>query len=149
MKWIKKFNPATKKFWLYLTAGLMWSGVGIMLCRLAIGWLGVEDFFSVMRYATAGTLMALLIYFFGFSKFAGKNIDRIKAIDQERICLFAFQEWTSYPLVVFMIMLGIFLRNSSFLPKTLLASTYIGIGGSLFLSSFLYFRNVYYEVRAR
>jgi hypothetical protein len=149
MNWIRSLKPVTKKLWLYFTAGLMWAVVGVMLCKLAVGWLKYEGAIWGMRFAVAGVLIALVVWFFGFSKLAGQNINRIKSIEQEKICLFAFQEWTSYPLVIFMIMLGIFLRNSTFMPKSLLASLYIGIGGSLFLSSFLYFGNVWIEVREK
>ena len=81
-------------------------------------------------------------YFFGFSKVARKNIARINALRGSVSAFFAFQRWTSYPLVAFMIFLGIFLRLYSSIPKPLLAILYIGIGGGLFLSSLLYYRQV-------
>ena len=62
---------------------------------------------------------------------------------QERVCLFAFQKWTSYPLVLVMIAMGIYLRHYSPIPKPYLAILYIGLGLSLFISSLLYYRQAF------
>ena len=139
---LHKLNPAVKKPWLQLTAGLMWSGVGILLVSFAARWLKNLTALTVGEITLAGLILASAIYFFGFSKVARKNIARINALLQERVCLFAFQRWTSYPLIAFMIFLGIFLRLYSSIPKPLLAILYIGIGGGLFFSSLLYYRQV-------
>jgi len=132
-------KPGTPKNWLYLTAGLMWSGVGIWLCNLAFGWLAPRKPVLFLSMGAVGVMLALTIYRFGFSAFAKRNIARIKALNSQRPCIFAFQSWTSYPLVAFMISLGIFLRKFSPIPKPYLAAMYIGIGGSLFLASFYYY----------
>ena len=87
-------------------------------------------------------LLAGLIYFFGFSKLAVKNIRRIGLYAREKVCLFAFQEWKSYPLVAFMVALGIYLRVYSPIPKPALAVLYFGLGGGLFFSSLHYFVHV-------
>ena len=62
---------------------------------------------------------------------------------EEKPCLFAFQEWHSYPLVIFMIALGITLRKFTPIPKPLLGILYIGIGGGLGLSSFHYYWQIF------
>ena len=107
----------------------MWSGVGLMLCNLAYGWLRPVAFPQVLWMTLAGALLASAIYYFGFSKLAKKNIRRITAMAGDKVCIFAFQEWTSYPLVVVMIGLGLSLRNLLPIPKPYLAVLYIGIGG--------------------
>jgi hypothetical protein len=76
----------------------------------------------------------------GFSLLAKKNIQRIQRLP-DKTCVFAFQEWTSYPLIAVMITMGILLRHSS-IPKTLLAPMYIGIGGGLIIASLHYYRTV-------
>jgi hypothetical protein len=138
---LKRF-PAVRKIWLHLLAGVMWSGVGIMLISLAARWLGLVVFYQTILLILAGMALAGGIFFFGFSKMALKNVRRIEAYMNERVCLFAFQKWTSYPLVLFMVSLGIYLRVYSPIPKPLLAILYIGIGGSLFLASLHYFTQV-------
>ena len=107
------------------TTGLMW-----MRCSLGQTWDG----------KTCKDMAA--IYTWGFSKLAKKNIRRIGAYTDEKICLFAFQKWSSYPLVAFMMGLGIYLRHYSSLPKSLLAILYLGIGSALFASGLLYFAHI-------
>ena len=125
----------------------MWSGVGIMLFAFAANWLGAVRSWTVSLLILTGLLLAAGIYFFGFSKLASSNIQRILNIPKERVCLFAFQKWTSYPLVLVMIAMGIYLRIYSPIPKPYLAILYIGLGASLFVSSFHYFYQVFYTAR--
>lgn len=139
---ISRIKPSVEKRWLYLIAGIIWSAVGLMLCRLAYGWLTPLSWEKSFALASGGILLAVTIYLFGFSKFARFNIQRIGSYQNEKVCIFAFQRWTSYPLVVVMISLGIFLRQYSPIPKPYLAVLYIGIGGSLFLASLLYYKHM-------
>ena len=133
------WTPAVHKRWLHALAGVMWSGVGLFLMSLAYGWLLPVHWEYAILLALAGILLAVAIYWFGFSKLAGSNSRRISDYKKRKVCIFAFQKWSSYPLVAFMIGLGITLRRYSPIPKPLLAVMYIGIGGSLFLASFHYY----------
>ncbi len=146
---LSKFKPAVRKIWLKLSAGLVWLVVGVMLIRFASLWLKPVVFFTMLLQVTAGLLLAIGIYFYGFSKLAKKNIKRINALKGEKVCLFAFQGWTSYPLVLFMIFLGIYLRTYSPFPKSLLAILYLGIGGSLLSASLHYFANIVEALRTK
>lgn len=139
---LQRLKPEVNKAWLFAVAGLMWSAAGVMLIRLAYGWLRSAVNSPIFLLASLGVLLAMATYRFGFSKFADKNIQRIHELAGDQACIFAFQEWTSYPLVVFMISLGIVLRRYSPIPKPLLAVAYLGIGGSLFLASFHYYRQL-------
>jgi hypothetical protein len=139
---LRKFKPGVRKNWLQLTAGLVWLGVGLMLIRIASRWLKPVDLSTGLLLGSAGLLLAAGVYFFGFSKLARKNINRICALRSEKACLFAFQSWTSYPLVAFMISLGIYMRVYSPFPKPLLAILYLGIGGGLFFASLHYFAHI-------
>ena len=91
----KKWKPGAAKKWLYSSAGLMWSAVGVMLCYLAFGWLKPIPIDRWILLTLGGVLLAVIIYAFGFSKLADKNIQRISNLTGDKICLFAFQEWTS------------------------------------------------------
>jgi hypothetical protein len=84
------WTPAKKKIWLHLTAGIMWSGVGVMLVVFAATWFGLVHSWTVLLLVLAGLLLAAGIYFFGFSKLASRNVQRIINIPKERVCLFAF-----------------------------------------------------------
>ncbi|MBN1266183.1 MAG: hypothetical protein JXA25_11860 [Anaerolineales bacterium] len=136
--WIRRFTPGVQRWVHYLLSGLMWSAVGIMLCSMAASWLCVPPPGTAVALAAAGLLLALGIYRFGFSRIAAKNLRRISEM-QGNVCVFAFQEWKSYLIVIFMITLGRTLRLSPF-PKTALAVLYIGIGGGLFFSSLASYR---------
>lgn len=142
LRFIRDFKPGVCKNWLQLTAGFIWLGVGAMLIGFASRWLKPVAFPSLLWLILAGGLLAIAIYFFGFSKMAIKNIKRITQLEGEKVCLFAFQRWTSYPLVAFMITLGIYLRTYSPIPKPQLAILYLGIGGGLSLSSTCYFAQI-------
>ena len=148
MKTPTNWTPATKKIWLHLLAGIMWSGVGIMLAAFAANWLGLVHSWKVYLLILAGLLLSAAIYFFGFSKLALKNVQCIINIPKDRICLFAFQKWTSYPLVLVMIVMGIYLRLYSPIPKPTLAILYIGIGASLFAASLHYYKQVFRVTQA-
>ncbi len=143
MEWIKHFNPGVPKKWLLLIAGVMWTGVGYFLISLAVGWIFLPSVDSPWIYWIPGLILALIIYQFGFSKLAKKNSLRIQNFPVEKPCIFAFQEWHSYPLVLFMIGLGITLRNFAPIPKPLLGIMYIGIGGGLGLSSLVYYLSLW------
>ncbi len=144
-KWLSKISIPVSKRWLYLVAGLVWSGVGILLNRYTYQWLHGMTFSRAMTFLLMGIFLAFMIYLWGFSNLARRNIHRIQKIDNRTPSIFAFQKWTSYPLVAVMIAMGIYLRKFSPVPKHLLASLYTGIGGGLLLSSFLYYRKVWEE----
>jgi hypothetical protein len=143
----KKLTPAMSKTWLYSLAGLLWSAVGIFLCGLTTKWLAPLGIDLKACFILGGVVLALCIYRFGFSRLADKNIRRIESIPNPKVCIFAFQKWTSYPLILVMIALGIFLRKYSPIPKPWLALLYIGIGGSLLLASFYYYQEIWQGMR--
>jgi hypothetical protein len=122
---------------------MIWSGVGIFLCSLTVSWLRPVEFGSRFVFSLGGLILALGIANLGFSRYARVNIQRIDSYERSKVCIFAFQKWTSYPLVLVMIGLGIFLRKVAPIPKPWLAVLYIGIGGSLFLASFRYYARVW------
>jgi len=139
MDWKTALKPGLAKGWLLLIAGLMWTGVGIFLISLAWGWIFIPAVDRPWAYWLPGTILAGLISSFGFSRLARKNSRRIDNYSTDKPCLFAFQEWHSYPLVLFMIALGITLRKYTPIPKPLLGILYIGIGGGLGLASLQYY----------
>ena len=138
---LAKMKPAVSKYWLIALAGLMWSAVGIMLCRLAYIWLTAVHWSWALPLGTLGIISALAAYRYGFSGIALKNIDRL-CILSDKPCIFAFQAWESYLIIVVMIILGIIIRHSP-LPRHFSALIYLTIGGALLLSSFHYYRCIW------
>jgi hypothetical protein len=134
---LSKLKPAVPRNWLIATAGVMWSGVGVILCLLAFHWLSTMALKWTFLLGMGGFLLALVIYYFGFSRIARKNIDRLFQYP-DKVCFFAFQAWKSYLIIAIMAALGAFLRHSA-IPRQYLAVIYLAIGGALVLSSLLYF----------
>jgi len=134
-------NPAVSKKWLILISGILWSGTGILLIWIASKWFTLFDSRQMIFALTAGPVLGLVIAWFGFKNLAHKNADRISSYP-EKVCIFAFQRWQMYFLIVFMMSLGIFMRNTALIPKFLLAPVYIGIGSALFLASFVYYKRI-------
>ena len=133
-------KPAMPKYCLVGMAGLLWSAAGIMLCRYALIWLWAFPANVKMITGSAGLVLSLLVYRFAFKRISRKNIGRIDLLP-EKSCIFAFQAWRSYLILVVMVTLGIFLRHSD-IPRYYLAVIYFTMGGSLFISSFLYFNYI-------
>ena len=135
---LRKFDPAVDKKFLIALSGIIWSVVGIILCSLAVQWLSHTTLQKGVLLAITGIALAFMIYRFGFMKLVDKNIERIRT-KQGKVCIFGFQPWKSYIIIVIMIELGRTLRLSP-LPKPYLAIIYIGFGGAMLLSSLIYYR---------
>ena len=143
---LEKLKPAVSKYWLMALAGLMWSVVGIMLCRMAYIYLGTVSKSQALSMGSMGLISALAAYRLGFSKIALKNISRL-CILPDKTCIFAFQAWKSYLIIILMILLGITLRHSP-IPRPYLAVIYATIGGALFFSSFHFYWRIW-QVKIR
>lgn len=135
---LERFKPGVGKRVLLLLSGLMWMGVGCMLVTLAVHWLAAEGGRLALVLGALGLGASLVIHHFGFLKIVDRNLARILPMEGKR-CLFAFQPWKSYFLILVMVGMGIGLRHSP-LPKHYLAVIYVAIGMALVLSSTRYLR---------
>jgi uncharacterized membrane protein len=135
---LKKYDPAVDKKILIFVSGVIWSIVGILLVTSAVRWLSGASASATIWLGTAGIILALLIHCYGFSKLVQKNISRILA-KEGKVCIFGFQPWKSYFIILIMISMGSVLRSSP-LPKQYLSIMYTGFGGAMILSSFKYYR---------
>lgn len=136
-----KLRPAVPRIWLITTAGVMWSAVGVILCLMAFHWLITESIKRPMLFGLLGLIFALIVYHFGFSRIARKNIDRLFQYP-DKVCFFAFQAWRSYLIIAIMAALGAFLRHSS-ISRQYLAVVYLTIGGALVFSSLHYYARLF------
>ena len=59
---LSELNPAVPKHWLILIAGIMWSGVGILLGSYAVTWLLGDPGVTSLLLGIAGIGISLLIY---------------------------------------------------------------------------------------
>lgn len=130
--------PRVNKNILIGFAGVLWSGVGVMLNIFASRWFHLLSENEFISAVIGGIFLGTAISYFGFSNLAVKNIERIN-LYKGKVCIWAFQKWQSYLLIIFMIALGVFMRKTSFVPKFLLTPMYIAIGFALFTASFKYY----------
>lgn len=131
-------KPSVPRRFLLVLAGLVWSGVGVMLLVIALGWLGREGGLGSAARGLLGTALGVAVWRLGFIRLAARNVARIRR-GPERPCLFSFQAWKSYLLVLLMVGLGVGLRRSTF-PKAWLAVVYVTMGVALALGSLAYYR---------
>lgn len=137
------FKPAVSKKYLLIIAGMFWSFAGLLLLRFSFIWAaGYQGRAGYLLIAlVAGLLLGFLIALLGFRQVASKNIDRINRLP-ELSCIFAFQKWQGYLIVIFMMSLGILMRRTHLLPQLYMLTTYLGIGSALFSTSFMYYKSV-------
>lgn len=134
---LNRLKPAVPKHWLMAVAGCVWLTVGGML--LGMAWIRMQDH-TIPQTAgllVAGLLLALLLHHFLLTRLVWRNVSRIERYT-EKGCLFAFQAWRSYLVVLVMIGMGSLLRHAP-LPREILAVVYTAMGGALGLSSLTYF----------
>ena len=134
----KRCTPCVRRNWLVLIAGVVWLAVGISLILVACLWL-YSSVWPLNLVLAAGSLpLGMIVYAYGFSRIVRKNIDRIGA-KPEKVCVFAFQGWRSYLLILLMMVLGYTVRHLP-IPKDIDAVIYFTMGSALALGSSLYFR---------
>lgn len=123
-------------------AGLIWSAVGLGLVVAAIRWLLQSDKYVSVALAL-GIGGGAAAYRFGFSPLVRKNIVRIRQLapDKDRICVFAFQHWRSYFIIVIMVALGYTLRHLP-LARVYIAPVYLAVGLGLSMASVHYYLQI-------
>jgi len=135
---MEKLKPLVSRHWLFALAGVMWSGVGVMLMWRAWIWLSAMTPAWAIGITLAGVVIAFGFYYFMFTKTVAKNIRRLRSLP-DPVGILAFNSPKGYILIIFMIALGITLRHSS-LDRRILAVLYLGMGGALFLASLHFYR---------
>lgn len=135
---LSALKPSVPRPWLAAIAGLTWCAVGIMLLVHAFDWLTAVHDAIELPLGLLGLVLGVLAYVLMFSKVARKNMARFDSFPA-RACVFAFQGWRGYGIVVFMVALGVALRHSP-VPKHYLAVAYLAVGTALVMSSALLYR---------
>ncbi len=143
MKTFENCKPSVRRHWLVFTAGVVWLAVGVGLVAVACFWLYRSAWPLSLVLGALSFALGLIVYSFGFSRIVRKNLERIGG-KPEVVCLFAFQGWRSYFLIIIMILMGYALRHSP-VPKYIDATIYFTMGSALICGSSLYFRQFYAE----
>lgn len=135
---LERYNPAVASLWLIALAGTTWGFVGLLLCQYSYGWLSPLQPDHAALFALAGIAIAAVVYRFGMSRIAQKNLKRLQAIEGKK-CIFGFLSWKSYLNIALMVTLGVTLRHSA-VPKDYLSLVYTSMGGGLLMGSVHYFK---------
>jgi len=125
--------------YLLLVSGVLWSGIGLVLITLATSWLVTLRVDHSWLIVLSGTLTGIIVAFYGFTGMVNKNIKRINELEGP-ITIFAFQPLRSYFLIALMMVMGIYIRRSEWIPLLIKTPGYYTIGTALSLSSFRYYR---------
>jgi len=137
---LQRIKPGIAKRWLVFMAGVIWLVVGIRLSGMAFQWLWDYPG-NAFVFLLPALAVLYLKYQYVFIKFDKKNIARIEELP-EKACAFAFLSWKGYLLITVMMALGITLRHTT-LPREYLSILYLGVGMTLIVASFRYFRTFF------
>ena len=140
-RFLQKYNPAVTNRWHIGLAGITWAFVGLLLCNYSYGWLIPLEGSRALVFAVAGIAIAVLVYAYGMSKIARKNLNRLSSM-AGRKCIFGFLTWKSYANIAVMVTMGVTLRHSA-VPKDYLSLVYTSMGSSLLMGSYHYARHLF------
>ncbi|MBT3236940.1 MAG: hypothetical protein HN353_13375 [Bdellovibrionales bacterium] len=126
---------------LILTSGIIWTCIGILLISIASRWFHLLTNLQLITSLSLGVIIGTLFATFGLSRLAKKNITRISNFP-EKASIFAFQRGKTYFLILLMISLGMFMRNTSYVPKFVLTPIYLSMGLGLLIASFYYYKQI-------
>ena len=132
-------SPSVSRSVLRILAGIVWSTVGLGLCAAAVYWLTTTPGNRLLP-TIVGVIAGVIVYYFGFRKLVIKNKARIyeQAQGKDKVCLFAFQSWKSYLIIVVMVILGYVVRHLP-VSRLYIAPIYLTIGIGLLLASLHYY----------
>ena len=85
-----------------------------------------------------GSLATLVLFSVMFVKMLFKNVRRIGRIYPAHRRIWHLMPLRSYLVMAVMITLGIILRSCQAVPRTFIASFYVGLGGALMLAGAVY-----------
>ncbi len=137
-KTLESCKPSVRRHWLFFAAGVVWLAVGIGLMAVACFWLYYSAWPLRLVLAALGLALGGIVYSFGFFRIVRKNLRRIGG-KPEVVCLFAFQGWRSYFLILAMMAMGYTIRHLP-VPKAIDAVIYFTMGSALCCGSSRYFR---------
>jgi len=127
-----RFKPGAKRRTHLLLTAILWSVVGLLLLTKAFYRIVQVPEYQVVIIMT-GFILGTFKSIFILDRSAKKSIERILDF-KDGTCLGAVYSYKIWMLVVCMMGMGIFLRNSS-LPLSLLCFIYVMIGWALLFSS--------------
>lgn len=117
-------------------AGLIWLVAGFNVCRIGVeSWMSHGTTSVVM---VVGCLATLIVFSTIFVKMLFKNVRRIRSIEVAKRRAWHIMPVKSYLIMAFMITFGALLRSCQAIPRSFIASFYVGLGSALMLAGAIY-----------
>lgn len=127
-----------KKKYLILITSVIWLiASGILLSR-AYQWVELLSDIQLYLGIFLAAVLSVVKGRFIFRKITIRNIDRIMSFSNPTVSLWEFHQNRDKILIVLMILIGIVLRHSPYVPKFVIFPIYLGIGFAMFYVCILY-----------
>jgi hypothetical protein len=110
----------------------------VMLITIASKWFPLLSSLQLVYALSIGAVIGSIFAIFMLSRLAKKNIDRIAKLPA-KASVFAFQRRKTYFLILLMISMGVFMRNTDYVPKFVMTPIYLSMGLGLLIASFYYY----------
>lgn len=129
----KMFRVRTDR--LLLIAALVWGAAGINILILGLREYG--PYWSVLNVLLSCAVFVVFQTCI-FGRLVKKHTRRITTYSEETQHFWKFFDLRSFVIMAAMIALGIWLRNSAWVPRVFIAVFYTGLGASLALAGILF-----------
>jgi len=137
-KFLEIFTPSASKNVLLIFAGIVWMAASFILI-----FKGILFFLTDTSNYLIKLFIAIIIFIFFFKllfkKVSVKYLKRIISLKKEKPCIFSFFSIKGYTLMIFMMGMGIGLRDTKIIPLSYLSCLYFGVGIPLLASSFRFY----------
>lgn len=131
------------KHYLILMSGFAWALIGAYLLFMGSNRIAEFSLPYSFLFISIAIILGLLKAKYIFFKIVQKNMNRINSYEAEKVSVWAFQKWTSYALIIAMMLMGILIRDLNIFPNYILSPLYLAIGLALLVSSILYFKSFF------
>ena len=117
-------------------AGIIWLIAGLNVCRIGVAsWTNLDTTSVVM---VIGSIVTMILFSSMFVKMLFKNMRRIQEIEAEKRRVWNIMPLKSYIIMAFMITFGVLLRSCQVIPRSFIASFYVGLGSALMMAGIIY-----------
>jgi len=148
MSIFQSLKPGIPKRYLMFVAAIVWTFAGGVLLFRGINSIIAfpHDIIAKLTVSlTGGTLFYLLL----FKKISNKHIQRIKSIEHEKPCVFAFFNVKSYIMMISMITISVMLRRLEIIEPDYFYLIFITMGVPLSFSAVRFYNAGIDEYRLR
>lgn len=122
--------------------GIIWLVAGVSVVRIGVlTWAALD---ATNFWILAGCVLTLAAFSAMFIKMVFKNVRRIRQIPPDRRKLWHCMPLKSFLIMVFMIALGITLRNLPQVSREFIAFFYVGLGTALSLAGVAYMSYIFF-----